>query len=124
TVGPREALAVDELEGIRTSWAGPAPSDVGGSEDAGIVCEVEIRAHADPVAARAWPGELRNKAPAGECAALGPVVPRPSPAGQVLRVRVDELLRGVAPGQTMVAYRGSRVLGQATIDRTRSRARA
>ncbi|SMY12698.1 tRNA 2-thiouridine(34) synthase MnmA [Brevibacterium jeotgali] len=124
TVGPREALSVDELEGIRTSWAGPAPSDMGASEDSGIDCEVQIRAHADPVPARVWLGELRTEAPAAETDPLGPVVPRPRPAGQVLRVLVQEPLRGVAPGQTMVVYRGSRVLGQATIDRARNRARA
>jgi tRNA-specific 2-thiouridylase len=33
-------------------------------------------------------------------------------------------LRGVAPGQTVVLYQGSRVLGQATIDAARSLQRA
>jgi tRNA-specific 2-thiouridylase len=123
TVGPQEALAVDELEGIRTTWAGPAPADMGRSEEAGIDCEVQIRAHSDPVPARAWLGEVRTEVPAAEVAPLGPVVPRPRPAGQVLRVAVEEPLHGVAPGQTMVIYRGTRVLGQATIDASRSRAR-
>jgi tRNA-specific 2-thiouridylase len=124
TVGPQEALAVDELEGIRTTWAGPAPEDMGETEDTGIDCEVQIRAHSDPVPARAWLGEVRAEAPEAETDPLGPVVPRPRPAGQVLRVAVDEPMHGVAPGQTMVIYRGTRVLGQATIDRSRSRARA
>ena len=35
-----------------------------------------------------------------------------------MHVDVDEELSGVAPGQTMVIYRGTRVLGQATIDST------
>ena len=35
-----------------------------------------------------------------------------------MHVDVDEELSGVAPGQTMVIYRGTRVLGQATIDAT------
>jgi tRNA-specific 2-thiouridylase len=35
-------------------------------------------------------------------------------------VRLIEPMRGVAPGQTVVLYQGSRVLGQATIDSARS----
>lgn len=124
TVGPQEALAVDELEGIRTSWAGPAPYDMGETEDTAIDCEVQIRAHADPVRARAWRGEIRTEVSAAESAPLGPVVPQPRPAGQILHVVVDEPLHGVAPGQTMVIYRGTRVLGQATIDRARRRTAA
>jgi tRNA-specific 2-thiouridylase len=40
-----------------------------------------------------------------------------------LVVTLAEPLRGVAPGQTVVLYQGSRVLGQATIDTARSLAR-
>jgi tRNA-specific 2-thiouridylase len=39
-------------------------------------------------------------------------------------VRLDDPLRGVAPGQTIVLYQGTRVLGQATIDAARSLQRA
>ena len=39
-------------------------------------------------------------------------------------VTLTEPLRGVAPGQTVVLYQGSRVLGQATIDAARSLQRA
>jgi tRNA-uridine 2-sulfurtransferase len=35
-------------------------------------------------------------------------------------VTLVDPMRGVAPGQTMVLYQGSRVLGQATIDSARS----
>ena len=35
-------------------------------------------------------------------------------------VRLNEPMRGVAPGQSMVVYQGTRVLGQATIDSARS----
>jgi tRNA-specific 2-thiouridylase len=58
-----------------------------------FVCEVQIRAHADPVPARAFVAEDAT------------VVP-------------DEPLDGVAPGQSAVLYVGTRVLGQFTIDRT------
>jgi tRNA-specific 2-thiouridylase len=44
-------------------------------------------------------------------------------AGQLV-VRLTTPLRGVAPGQTVVLYQGSRVLGQATIDAARSLQRA
>jgi tRNA-specific 2-thiouridylase len=37
-----------------------------------------------------------------------------------LVVTLTDPLRGVAPGQTIVLYQGSRVLGQATIDAARS----
>ena len=57
-------------------------------------CHVQIRAHADPVPARAIVGE------------------------GVVTVTPDSPLDGVAPGQTAVLYDGTRVLGQFTIDRT------
>src|SRR5699024_1525827 len=53
TVGSRADLAVSHLTGIRTSWAGAAPADMGQSPQSAIDCEVQIRAHADPVPARA-----------------------------------------------------------------------
>nr|WP_302630568.1 aminomethyltransferase beta-barrel domain-containing protein [Brevibacterium sp. CS2] len=34
-----------------------------------------------------------------------------------MHVVTERPLSGVAPGQTMVVYRGTRVLGQSTIDR-------
>ncbi|WP_424935618.1 MULTISPECIES: tRNA 2-thiouridine(34) synthase MnmA [Bacteria] len=91
-VGPKEALAIAEIAGSRVTWAGAAPLD------AELACEVQIRAHADPVPARAFvtPGEVR----------VVPEVP----------------LDGVAPGQSAVLYVGTRVLGQFTIDRTVSAA--
>lgn len=90
-VGPKEALAISELAGSRFSWAGAAPTD---AHD-GFVCEVQVRAHADPVSAFA----------------------RVNPDGE-LHIRVDAPLEGVAPGQTAVVYVGTRVVGQTTIDRT------
>ncbi|MFT4235808.1 MAG: tRNA 2-thiouridine(34) synthase MnmA, partial [Microbacterium sp.] len=88
-VGPKEALAIAEIAGGRFSWAGAAPA----LHD-WLDCEVQIRAHADPVPARAILSD-------------GEVVVRP-----------DTPLDGVAPGQTAVLYLGTRVLGQFTIDRT------
>nr|WP_275690011.1 tRNA 2-thiouridine(34) synthase MnmA [Diaminobutyricibacter tongyongensis] len=91
-VGPKEALDIAEIAGSRFTWAGRAPEDPATP----FACEVQIRAHADPVPAVAV---VRD----GE-----------------LVVRPDEPLNGVAPGQTAVVYVGTRVLGQATIDRTTS----
>ncbi|WP_404472323.1 tRNA 2-thiouridine(34) synthase MnmA [Microbacterium aerolatum] len=87
-VGPKEALAIGEISGERHSWAGAAPTS---SE---FACEVQIRAHSEPVPALAT------------VSATGVVV--------VPEVPLD----GVAPGQTAVLYVGTRVLGQFTIDRT------
>jgi tRNA-uridine 2-sulfurtransferase len=88
-VGPKEALAIAEISGIRCSWTGTPP------RAAEWACDVQIRAHADPVAATAsW-----------------------DDAGALV-VRPDAPLDGVAPGQTAVLYAGTRVLGQFTIDRT------
>ncbi len=93
-VGPREALAISELAGSRFSWAGMPPADPGTPFD----CEVQVRAHADPVPATA--------------------VIEPAVGATEMRITLREPLVGVAPGQTAVIYAGTRVLGQCTIDRT------
>ncbi|KQR38498.1 tRNA-specific 2-thiouridylase [Microbacterium sp. Leaf159] len=87
-VGPKEALAIREISGERFSWAGAGPVE------AEFDCEVQIRAHAEPEAARAFV------------------------TAEGVRVVPEEPLNGVAPGQTAVLYVGTRVLGQFTIDRT------
>lgn len=94
-VGPKEALAIAELAGARFTWAGAAPADPTLPFD----CEVQIRAHADPV-------------PAVARVAATPI------GGTELVVTPAEPIVGVAPGQTAVVYVGTRVLGQCTIDRT------
>ncbi|CAL4859862.1 tRNA 2-thiouridine(34) synthase MnmA [Microbacterium sp. MM2322] len=87
-VGPKEALATAEISGERHSWAGRAPAD--GTFD----CHVQIRAHADPVPARA------------------------TVEGGSVTVVPEDPFDGVAPGQTAVLYDGTRVIGQFTIART------
>ncbi|GAA3747891.1 tRNA 2-thiouridine(34) synthase MnmA [Leifsonia bigeumensis] len=99
-VGPREALDVAEVAGSRFSWAGAAPETLMSPETTEpLACEIQIRAHADPVPAALF---LRD----GE----------PDPAELV--AIPDAPLSGVAPGQSCVIYLGTRVLGQFTIDRT------
>jgi tRNA-specific 2-thiouridylase len=87
-VGPKEALATAEIAGERHSWAGRAPAE------SAFRCDVQIRAHSDPVPARA------------------------TVADGWVTVVPDEPFDGVAPGQTAVLYDGTRVLGQFTIART------
>jgi tRNA-specific 2-thiouridylase len=89
-VGPQAALAISELAGGRFTWCGSAPADASEWFDA----NVQVRAHGEslPCLAAVVDGELV--------------------------VRLLEPLMGVAPGQTAVLYVGTRVLGQATIDRT------
>ncbi|GAB3389353.1 tRNA 2-thiouridine(34) synthase MnmA [Humibacter soli] len=89
-VGPKEALDISELAGRRITWAGQPPRDA----ESPFACEVQIRAHADPVAATAVMDD-------GE-----------------LVIRPETPLSGVATGQSAVVYVGTRVLGQCTIDRT------
>ena len=90
TVGPRSALTVEGLEAIRPRWCGTAPS-------AGVPleCTVQLRAHGE---------EHRAVVTADEDS-----------------VTVDLLdpAQGIAPGQAVVVYDGSRVVGSATISVTR-----
>jgi tRNA-specific 2-thiouridylase len=97
-VGPEHLLAIDEMRGIKVSWAGLPIDEVltGGTFE----CMAQVRAHGDPVPARAS-------------------VEYADGVAQLL-VRLVEPMRGVAPGQTVVLYQGTRVLGQATIDSARS----
>jgi tRNA-specific 2-thiouridylase len=99
-VGPKEALDIAEIAGIKISWAGLNPVESGIVENLTdpFDCEVQIRAHADPVPAVA------------RVVIVGD--------GTELVVTPNVPLNGVAPGQTAVIYVGTRVLGQCTIDRT------
>ena len=94
-VGPREALDLAEIAGSKISWAGPPPSD----PETPFDCDVQIRAHADPVPAVAF---VRPSTGSGTELVIRPVKP----------------LNGVSAGQSAVIYIGTRVLGQCTIDRT------
>ena len=105
-VGPAEMLSVDRITGDQSVWLAddvlaehaaetgldePAPS-------AWIDAEVQVRAHGEPVPAR-----VRS-------------VPDASGAAGGMEVElVGATLRGVAAGQSLVAYLGTRVLGQSTV---------
>jgi tRNA-specific 2-thiouridylase len=85
TVGPAAALDVTVIEARRPVWTGcPPPAGP-------IDCQVQLRAHADPIPATA----------AGH--------------GDAVRVTLHAPARGVAKGQAAVFYAADVVLGSATI---------
>jgi tRNA-specific 2-thiouridylase len=90
TVGPAEALDVDSVDGDAARWCGPAPLGV-------LTCRAQVRAHGEAVPATAYVD-----------------------ASGTVTVRLEQPLRGVAPGQAVVLYDGDVVVGSATITRTRA----
>ncbi|WP_062312375.1 tRNA 2-thiouridine(34) synthase MnmA [Demequina rhizosphaerae] len=88
TVGPETLLSVRELVGESVVWLA---DDVGAREPTPV--EVQVRAHGTPVAGTVVRDDAR------------------------VTVALEEPMRGVAAGQSLVLYRGSRVLGQATLVR-------
>ncbi|MFX0537846.1 tRNA 2-thiouridine(34) synthase MnmA [Ornithinimicrobium sp. Y1847] len=107
-VGPEQLLGVDLIEGDHLRWAGPAPTP--GEE---LRVGAQIRAHGEeyPALARVEIDEnveiddnRRGQAGGSDD------IPR-----QRLVVHLAERIRGVAPGQSVVLYDGSRVIGSATI---------
>lgn len=88
-VGPRSALEVGTVTGAQARWCGPAPT-------MGAQVGAQVRAHGEEV-----PGRLDRVDPDG-----------------TVRVRLDRPLVGVAPGQTLALYDGTRVIGSATVTAT------
>ncbi|MEO8329317.1 MAG: tRNA 2-thiouridine(34) synthase MnmA [Candidatus Nanopelagicales bacterium] len=84
TVGPKDALAIDVIEGDRLRWCGSVAPER-------FDCEVQVRAHGDAVGGRA---EVN---------------------GDEIVVRLSQPQQGVAPGQAVVLYTGTRAVGSATI---------
>ncbi len=89
TVGPRERLAVERLTGDRLRWCGP-PLPAGTVLD-GDAVTVQLRAHG---------AEHRAVVRVGD---------------GVLEVELIDHASGIAPGQAVVVYDGTRVVGSATI---------
>ncbi len=90
-VGPESLLSRDRLEGDEVVWLA---DDVPAA--APVRCEIQTRAHGERHA-----GTVEI-------------------AGGRMTARLDAPARAVAAGQTMVAYSGTRVLGQATVAASRS----
>ena len=94
-IGTADLLGVDLIEGGHLRWCGPAPCGV-------VPLGAQVRAHGEEV-----PASVE-------------VVPGPEAAwrGDGVRVRLERRVRGVAPGQAVVLYDGTRVVGSATIRAT------
>lgn len=107
-VGPKDHLAISSIAGGRYSLTGIPGFDLAEQFD----CEVQIRAHADPVpaTARLVPISDEERTEQHREGATHEIV------ADIDLDRAEPLL-GVAPGQSAVIYIGSRVLGQFTIDR-------
>ena len=88
-VGPQELLSVSDVVGIDVVWLA---EDVAAQDWRDVL--VQVRAHGEPVAA-----QIKRE-------------------GSDLLVRLSDRLRGLAPGQSLVAYDGDRVLAQATVSLT------
>ncbi|HMT32104.1 MAG TPA: tRNA 2-thiouridine(34) synthase MnmA [Dermatophilaceae bacterium] len=91
-VAPADLLGVRRIDGEHVRWCGEAPS---GPTRLGA----QVRAHGAELPGTAYPRLSAD----GRCA---------------LEVVLDEPLRGVAPGQSVVLYDGTRVVGSATIRAT------
>ncbi len=85
-IGTADLLGVDVIEGSHLRWCGPAP--VGD-----VRLGAQVRAHGTEVPATVTVGHDAD----------------------AVRVVLDERVRGVAPGQSVVLYEGTRVVGSATI---------
>jgi len=88
-VATGELLGVDAITGDHARWCGPAPQGV-------VSVGVQVRAHGEEVPATAWAD---------------------GNGGDRVEVRLRRRIRGVAPGQSVVLYDGTRVVGSATISR-------
>ena len=86
-VGPAELLSVNRISGTDAIWFADQEAHDG--------LTVQVRAHGEPVPARLSLGD----------------------ADALVAELTDQPLRGVAAGQSLVAYRGSQVVAQATIAR-------
>jgi tRNA-specific 2-thiouridylase len=90
TIGTEDLAGIGEVRTAMPTWTGPVP-------ELPLTAQVQLRAHAVPVACEVTAGEDGG-----------------------LRLTLAEDQRGVAPGQSAVLYepdaeRGDRVLGQATV---------
>lgn len=90
-VGPETLLSVYELTGEDVVWMAP---DVPATEP--TRCLAQVRAHGEAI-----PATVQNVTDADGRARM--------------IVKLDEPMRGVAAGQSLVVYDGTRVIGQATV---------
>jgi tRNA-specific 2-thiouridylase len=103
TVGSRAELRVDGLTAIRPRWCGTPPAVLDGED-----VTVQLRAHGDEHRARVT---VRSSGPES---AIAP--PQPD---DLVEVELLDPASGIAAGQAVVIYAGTRVVGSATIATTR-----
>ena len=89
-IGTQDLLGVDVIRADHARWCGPPPAGE-------VRLGAQVRAHGEEVPARV---RVDDDEP------------------EVVHVRLDARLRGVAPGQSVVLYEGTRVVGSATIAST------
>jgi tRNA-specific 2-thiouridylase len=89
TIGTADLLGVTAIRGDHARWCGPAPDGV-------VALGAQVRAHGEEVPAQAWADSDGD-------------------GDGTVEVRLSERLRGVAPGQSVVLYDRTRVVGSATI---------
>ena len=100
-VGSRDALQVRSISARRVTWCGPAPV-------AGQRLGVQLRAHGHEV-----PAELVTVTPGSGTGQAGA-----DDHGDGIMVRLQHPVHGVARGQLLALYQGTRVVGAGTIDGT------
>lgn len=88
-IGPPVLLEIDLIEAIKPRWAGELPAN-------GDRIHVQIRAHSDALPATVY---LNDE--------------------NMVTIQLDAALRGLAAGQAAVMYAGTRVIGSATVSRSR-----
>ncbi|GAA1875510.1 tRNA 2-thiouridine(34) synthase MnmA [Myceligenerans crystallogenes] len=101
-VGPAELLSVNRIEGDKAIWFDGVLGRIATDADGWFDTEIQIRAHGAPVPARIRAKHASTAAPSEMEIEL-----------------TGTPLRGVAAGQSVVAYAGTRVLGQATVTHAR-----
>lgn len=88
-VGPPTLLDVDQISGVRPTWTNAPLTETPQT------CTAQVRAHGEPVSASA------------------------RLVDEELIVDLHQSIRGLATGQAVVLYDGTRVIGSATVERTR-----
>lgn len=104
-IGTADLLGIDVIEGSRQRWCGAPPV---GEARVGV----QVRAHGEEV-----PGLAQVSGVDGRPVPPGGPAPAGGDAASIV-VRLDRRVRGVAPGQSVVLYDGTRVIGSATITAT------
>ncbi|QGX08441.1 tRNA 2-thiouridine(34) synthase MnmA [Janibacter melonis] len=111
-IGTSDLLGVRQVVGTQPRWCGPAPTGE-------VRVGAQLRAHGEEIPARARLEGGDGSGPRREDEdGSGPRLEDGDGSGPRLVVDLDEAVRGIAPGQSVVLYEGTRVVGSATIAST------